>query len=186
MKTKLILSVLFLFLGSACSTPDRLTGRGEHRKDYDIADQIQYKINQQLSKEGFFLYGSGGRYYPTIHHISNFYITTLHTYTSIDDVRSILCKIVEMNAIAFNNDKRIRPFLHNYPFTSKNINISISFCDKDRNPLKAPYITYAQCIEGIISYYAKDESGKRSLISKESYETAYSIYLQNREKANGN
>lgn len=184
MKIQYCFSAILCMLAYSCSSPSQsLTGPGEMRQDFAITDQIKYKINCQLSKEGFQTWGTGGAYYPTIRLVSDSYATDKYRYTSINDVRLLICRVVEMYLTDLNNEKRIRPFLYNFPLTAKNIELSFNFFDKYPDELSAPYIASVHCSNGLLTYYSNNEMGKSVAVLKESFEQAYEIYQQNSKES---
>ncbi|MBS0637170.1 MAG: hypothetical protein JSS12_06640 [Verrucomicrobia bacterium] len=133
-----------------------------------------------LRKEGFCLAGTGGNSYPTIRYISETYWTSEYQYTSIDDARKLFCRIYEMYEVPFNSDKRIRPYLHNFPLTDENIQISITFFDKDRNDLVLPYIESVYTNKGELIFESRDEHGKFVILHKEPFQHTYSLYKKSK------
>ncbi len=164
-----------IILTSACTRPpaDSITAPGEDRADFIIADNIRNSINRQLADKGFYLLGTGGSYYPTIRKICCDYGTMDYCHTSLDDARGHLCKIMQMYLHAFNQEPRIRPFLFNFPFNSKNIELVITFYDNTQTPLPAPNVQSVFCIDGTVTYYSSDKA-----LLKESYETAFTKYKE--------
>jgi hypothetical protein len=180
-----IINLLVILTTTSCmvSTQDTLTGPRERRTDYSILNQMKIEINNTLSNQGLFVIGCSSHLYPLIQHIGDYFGTTQYRYTSPDEVRPLLCQIMDMYLTAVNNEKRIRPFLKEYPFPARHLDTSIRFLDQDRDTLGEPYIEYAQCIKGTLSYFKRDKDGKRKVIYQEPFETAYSIYLKNKENS---
>ncbi len=179
--------VLLIFLATSCHnlTPHGggLTGPDEKRKDFVTMDKIQYKIQNTLRKEGFYLTGSGGGGYPAINSIYNGYITRSYKLSSVDEARSLICRFMEMYLTAFNNEKSIRPYLATFPFTSQNIEITISFIDDNHDMLTQPYIEAVYCMRGVVTYCTGDKQGKSIVLLKEPYELAYQTHQENNNKA---
>jgi hypothetical protein len=72
-----------------------------------------------------------------------------------------------------NSDEKIRPYLHQYPFTDKNIEIDFWIRNSDGSRVALDKIYYVSAINGILRYYTEDpEKFSRKLVHEESYEEA--------------
>jgi hypothetical protein len=160
----LIKLFLFLALSTSCSTPERLTGPGELRKDQSINYSIKNKINRELAQEGFFTYAAGGNSYPTIRLISNYYVTRNFSSVTEEDAQLHMDRIVDKYLTAINSEKDIRIFLDNFPFTTKNLEISIVYQDSKGNPLMEPNISRVICQNGTISFISQKNEGKTNAL----------------------
>lgn len=87
---------------------------------------------------------------------------------TIEEARPFFLKNVERLLTTFNADPSIRPFLHRYPLTFKDIHLGISFLDLQGNNVKPPFITYATLNNGKISYAIYDlKSDTLQVVSEE-------------------
>ncbi|MFA6502133.1 MAG: hypothetical protein WCT85_05025, partial [Parachlamydiales bacterium] len=68
-----------------------------------------------------------------------------------------------------NSDEKIRPYLKNYPFVSKNIEVSVYPQNKNNLTDKLEIISFSH---GNIRYYIRDENKKLIIIHAETYEEA--------------
>ena len=70
----------------------------------------------------------------------------------IDKARNLLVYAAEVFLNEFNSFEKIRPYLANYPFTSKNIELRIFFHDEKNDGYSAPNLTAASLIRGEIFF----------------------------------
>ncbi|MBJ7450347.1 MAG: hypothetical protein JHC93_08330 [Parachlamydiales bacterium] len=102
----------------------------------------------------------------------------------IEEARSLIIKWSEDLIRKVNANEKIRPYLHNYPFTNKNINLAIDLeivNGGTKYPVDPPYIAFIILTHGKIRYSVYDEEnsflnsfkGKTVLI--ETYEEAFKI-----------
>ena len=72
-----------------------------------------------------------------------------------------------------NSHEKVRPYLHNYPFTAKNIEIHIWVYNPDRTKLPPDKIYYISAINGVLNYYIRGpEEYSRQAICEQTYEEA--------------
>ena len=103
---------------------------------------------------------------------------SFHCYreTDIATARGMLVRAAQECLEAYNNNDEIRPYLANYPFEPKNIEIWMWFYQPDRRDLPPECLQFAIAINGKISY---DDIDPETLLShtmhKESFEEAVRI-----------
>jgi len=92
---------------------------------------------------------------------------------SLEMARKLLIDSIQEYLSEINSSEKIRPYLHNYPFTAQNIQIKIFFCNPDGSEVAPDQINVASAVEGKMFYYI-DYSEKHTLkeIHKETYEEA--------------
>ena len=92
----------------------------------------------------------------------------------IDEARRLLVYCAEEYLTAINGDEKVRPYLHNYPFTAKNIEIEIVFRNPDGSKVARDKINIAAADEGKMIYYV-DVPEKYLLkpILRETYEQQF-------------
>ena len=98
-----------------------------------------------------------------------------------EEARKLIISCLDDFLTSVNKDEEIRPFLKNYPFTSKNTELVIHNYNVDGYVIYHPYIsTVAANREGEISYFTEDESSPFTYKSKkyETYEEAVAILQQ--------
>ena len=94
----------------------------------------------------------------------------------IETVRNLLVESVEAYLSDINENTEIRPYLHNYPFTAKNVEIEIVFRNPDRSKVAPQEINIASATEGRMKYYVDDpERHTLKAIHKETYEEALKV-----------
>jgi hypothetical protein len=72
-----------------------------------------------------------------------------------------------------NANEEVRPFLHEYPFEAKNVEVRIWFYAPDHSRLPPDKIYYSSSIDGILNYYIRGkETPTRESIYEETYEEA--------------
>jgi len=137
-----------------------------------IADSITDKTAKKIEKEkGLVLCGTGGGMMDNV----KFMMMAFKYPKSVNvkEARDLLIYCAEAYLSDINNDPEIRPFLHNYPFTAKNIEIEIYFPDiADLNLLNV-----ASVYKGGVAYKINDPKTQQlKRILEEPYETALQIY----------
>lgn len=101
----------------------------------------------------------------------------IHGPLTKDKLREILVDCVEEFLSQINSDEKLRPFLKNYPFTPKEINIAIFVVDDTGRKIYDPSITVASAYHGKIWYDTvdiNDNFGYKSS-TEEDYKTARKI-----------
>ena len=146
--------------------------------DYEkIADRINAKTAKGLEEQKhLYLIGTGGQMMDDIQMMMmgfNFYSTA-----NIKTARNLLIEAAEKYLLAINSNEKIRPYLHNYPFTDKNIEIVIYFYKPDGSNIDSGELFIAAANRGKIIYYidCPDRDILKS-IYQETYEKALQITL---------
>jgi hypothetical protein len=128
------------------------------KRDYaDIAREIRGKVGKKLSKKHQMdLIGIGGGMIKTVNLIClSFQID--HPLER-GEARYLVVDCVEELLNAINNNEEVRPYLKNYPFTTKNVQIAIFSINPDRSDVYDPYITVASINESDKIYYRTSDS----------------------------
>lgn len=99
------------------------------------------------------------------------------------DARELIIKCLNDYLKVVNRDEKLRPFLKEYPFEAKNIEMGIFNYEVDKKDVYHPYIRVVASDEGKISYYTKEKENEFRYKSRkyESYEEAVAI-LKNEKK----
>lgn len=137
-----------------------------------VADRITARTAKKLEKEKhLYLIGTGGGMMYDVRKMS----MDFQFYHELDlkESRKLLVDVVEEYLREINNSEKIRPYLHNYPFTVKNIEIGIWIYNPDKTDLPPEKISYISALDGVIDYYG-EYSGPpfRKVIHEETYEEA--------------
>jgi hypothetical protein len=161
-------TVLFIYVFSSC-TPAK-----KQPLDYEqIADQITAETGRQLKIEkGLILVGIGGGMMNDIQMMAMGF--DLYHELSLKEARELITYVAEQYLGNINQSKEVRPYLHNDPFTIKNIEIRIWILKSDRSNVPLGEINYISALKGNVFYYTKELDEKRSFL-KETYEEALEI-----------
>jgi hypothetical protein len=144
-----------------------------------LAHKITNKVAKKLEKEkGLVLIGTGG---GMMDDIKLMYMGFQYfKEVDLDTARKLLVYCIDEYLSAINSDEKVRPYLHNYPFTAKNIEINIWIYTPDK---KTPFgkICCISAIEGaLLLYYIKpSENQPIETICEETYEEALKIVKSN-------
>lgn len=146
-----IIIILTLILGSC----DSMLSSYKEPKYIKMADKINYKTIKNLKNiKELDLIGYGG---SMMHNVE---IVSLHFYyyhpASINEARNLILEITNNLISAFNSNEEIRPYLANYPFDEKNVEVSIIFMKKNNELQNPPSISSVSIDNGILTYWNDD------------------------------
>ncbi len=91
----------------------------------------------------------------------------------------ILLEVCEGFLKRVNNDRKLRPYLVEYPYNGTNIDIMILFVDPTNNWVMPPYIALAANFQGEVYYRTTNIGRKLVHLHKETYEEALKIVKDN-------
>ena len=134
-----------------------------------LAHEITGKTGKKLKEQkGLFLVGTGGQMMDDIQIMA----MSFDYYQEVDlkTGRELIVHVINEYLSAINNNKEVRPYLHEYPFTAKNVEIRIFVYNPDRSELPPEKIDCIECINGGLEYYTR--SNPRQAIYEETYEEA--------------
>ena len=77
---------------------------------------------------------------------------------TIPEARRLFIHGTEKLLYMINNSEELRPFMHEYPFTEKNIDYKLSFHNKDRTFVEPPYVAYVFLSENKVHYSFNDKN----------------------------
>lgn len=100
---------------------------------------------------------------------------------SVDDSREIFFDCVTDLLSRFNNCPKIRPYMHNYPFTLENLHIILAFRSPQGKRPSKDYVALVTVGQGKIfysNYYSESESFGD--LYEESIENAFKAYYSNK------
>ena len=148
--------------------------------DYEvIARQIRSQTAKELKKEKDLIpVGTMGQMMGDIQAIGlSFQYFHL---VNLEEARELLVDAIQVFLRNINENKKIRPYLHNYPFTTKNIEIIIWIYQPDRSK---PPLENLQCLSvenGILTYglVAPSRSAPYPILHEETYEEALKILAE--------
>ncbi len=138
--------------------------------DYEkIADKITNRTAEKLKKERkLILIGIGGRMMDDIQMMAMSF--NYYHEVNLEQARELLIYAINEYLSDINNNQDIRPYLHEYPFTSKNVEIMIFVYGPDRLELPAEKIYCITSRNGVIRYYTR--SDRDHPMCKETYDEA--------------
>ena len=134
-----------------------------------LAHEITAKTGRELQVEKqLYLVGTGGR---MMHDIQMMQMSfDYYQEVSVTSARELVLYSAKKYLSAVNSNSEIQPFLHDCPFTAKNIEILIFFYDHEGRELPLEKIGCVECAHGELSYY--NRLSFREAIHEESYEEA--------------
>ncbi|MEX0962286.1 MAG: hypothetical protein WDZ28_05475 [Simkaniaceae bacterium] len=141
-------------------------------KDEKIVNQITKETAKKLNeKKKLVLIGTGGQMMYKIEMLA----MSFNYYQEVDleTARELLVESVEEYLSAINSNQEVRSYLFNYPFTAKNIEITIFFRNPDGSNAASEKINIAAANQGKLIYYI-DSPDKHTItaIYRETYEEA--------------
>ncbi|MBI5346412.1 MAG: hypothetical protein HZB76_04650 [Chlamydiae bacterium] len=161
---KIFFFILNLIFMTNCSD-NKPSERAKLEHEVSVKTVEEIYQNKGLKFLGF---GGGGP------HDIKMLALSFKTYgkVNVDEARELLVYCVEQFLSNINSNEKIRPFLHNFPFTGNNIEIRIFFYNKNDAKVNPPYISYAVAIDGVVRFYIKNSFDKFEKVSEETYEKA--------------
>ncbi|CCB87955.1 hypothetical protein [Simkania negevensis] len=164
-KIGIVFTLIIAFLG--CSS------FGHRFVDYErIADRITAKTAKKLEKQkNLRLIGTGGGMMNDIQMME----MSFQYFQEVDlqKARELVVYAVKEYLTDINSNEKVRPYLHEYPFTAKNVEIRIWIYNPDRSRLPSDKIYYISSIDGVLSYYIRGpEEYSRLAVCEETYEEA--------------
>jgi hypothetical protein len=160
-----VLSTFFLLFG--CSFFSHQSPRY-----VQLAANITEKTAERLKEQkNLHLIGTGGKMMDDIQAMD----MSFHFYQEVDlkKARDLMAYAVNEYLVDINNSEEIRPYLHEYPFTAKNVEIRIWIYEPNGTNPPLDKICYISSINGILTYYLDfPEKHTIQAIYKETYEDA--------------
>lgn len=138
---KKIITLLALLVTSCSSQSRHIT------LAHDIMNSFS---NEVRCTDQLAVFGSGGAMQNDVEVIKLAYFSEKRV--DVDGARKILISVATRLIDRVNSSEAIRPYLHNYPFTEKNINLSISFVGKNFEEPPPPWIASARIGYDKVSY----------------------------------
>jgi hypothetical protein len=172
----------FLFIIISLWTVSCEINKQRYQRDpkWDLADkvydnEIARKVFCQLTKDKKLqVCESGwclrGKKKIQVMHCGFFYYDEL----DVDQARELLLRAGNLYLTAINENEKIRPLLEIYPFTPKNIEISIFLQNRDGSKFSLEKLCIASIENGMLRYRigALDPNGYFTVICEEQYEEA--------------
>lgn len=143
-----------------------------------LADAIMAKVAMKLRKEFSLIpCGTGGGMMYQIRMLALSF--DYRKRIDIQEGRELIVAAVNEFISEVNADERIRPYLDNYPFESKNVEIRIFFSNPNRSEVPLGQLSAISITRGIVDYCSFDSKKMRmETIYKESFEEAVTKIMQ--------
>lgn len=169
MKTMNIFFLILTFFGVSMCNAYSGCSSGDYEK---LANEITDKTAKKLHDEkGLILVGTGGRMMDDIKMMMMSF--EFRKVVNIEMARELLVNVIEEYLSEINADKKIRPYLHDYPFTAKNLEIEIVFRNPDGSKVASGKINVASADEGKIFYFVDyPEKHTLKILYEETYDQA--------------
>lgn len=145
-------------------------------KHVDHAYRVMHKFEKYAHDVlGLEVCGSGGEMMDDVQSISLHF--TSGASLNIDQARRLVVESSQIFLSMINEDKKLRPYLHTYPFTGNNIKISIDFDEPGKTWKDSEEISLVMLLDGKIFYDTHDEEAliRHKSLHKETYEEAVKI-----------
>ena len=101
-----------------------------------------------------------------------------------DEARKLIISAVDDYLESVNHDEVLRPHLRDYPFTPKNLELTIYNYEEDGKDIYYPFNHVVNNREGRIGYFTKEESKKYGYktTKHETYDEAVAILKMEKEQ----
>ncbi len=150
-------------------------------EDYErIADKITSKTAKKFQEQfGLRCAGIGGGMMGDIYSMA----MSFDYFQEVDlkEARELLVGITQEYLLDINTDKKVRPYLHSYPYTVKGVEMRVWCKSIDGRDVPLGEIRYFTNIEGVLEYSVRQTANGRSVtIHEETYEEALKIVEEQR------
>jgi hypothetical protein len=165
-----ILIVVILILAACSSTPYEI----------ELSRQIINTFSIKMKKvNNLTLIGLGYRGGDPSGKLKAFSLTYVgQKFVNIEQARDLFIGLCEELLAQINANKKMKPWLADYPYTGKNLNIMLAFYEEPSKKVSPPYIALVSVLNGWV-YYSTYENGKLTDAYEETYEDALKIYQDN-------
>jgi hypothetical protein len=143
-------------------------------EDYAQLARKIFNSHSKLIEKKYHLiaYGSGGGLAYDLNTLAIDYV--LKKELTIPEARRLLVEIAESFMVKMNACKSLRPYMHEYPFSIRSLELGISF-DMHREKNNYGELIWVSNANDTIYYYTKDSSGKLKKIFREDYKDSLKI-----------
>ncbi len=148
-------------------------------KKETLTNRIMMKVARQITTEKeLYLVGTGGQMMNEIQMLALSFQGFRDV--SLDEARELIVYAVETFVNEVNRNEKVRPYLANYPFIAKNVEISLLFFKPDYSEVDVPNISFIVTRRGCIKYYyGMPEFNIKNPCLIESYEEALKGVVSN-------
>lgn len=168
-KIKFFFSFFVLMICCASSKP----------KYCQLSDRIFITYNKELKKQrGLYLEGKGGAMMHDVEKVIASYISL--DRMSIKEARKLYIDVIEGYICRYNQNKQIRPYLRDYPFTVDNVEVMIGFENEEYKHMDQGFVALMFIGKNQNLVYCTYDHEKQKFIDlhEEPYETACAIVLK--------
>lgn len=156
-----MLRTLFTYaivLSVCCSCHGPVIGQ---RQDIIIVDCIRKEQNFALAKQGFVRIGKSEAYDSATGKIKEFYQTRKVRIENPEELKRFFWQFFANYVEPLNRDTRLKNYFSDFPLSTKNVEIEITFLDDFARPLVSPYIARVKNDAGEILLFSYDEKANR-------------------------
>lgn len=165
---KLIFSIILALIFCGCE--NKYTYHPSEKQE--TVNAIRKKAAIQIERElGLVPCGTGGQMMDQIKMLALAF--DCHKPLDVDTGRQLLIAAVEKFVSEVNQNESVRPYLDNYPFEAKNIEIRIFIQRPDGSPFTPNSLVVISAINGVLKYKTDDLNGPLFMtVYSETYEEA--------------
>ena len=140
-----------------------------------IANKITAKVAEKIEKDkGLRTIGTGGGMMYGIRKLSMSFQCLQEV--DLETARKLVVYCTEEYLGAINSDKEVRPYLDDYPFTEKNVDIRVFFSKPDGHDVPIGKISVVSMINGRVDYEIDTLKRNRFVsLHEEAYQEALKI-----------
>jgi hypothetical protein len=149
-----------------------------------MADPIFASYGKEMQKKrGYWIEGTGGSM-PN-GDVRNLFMSFVGIReVDVSEARRLYVELVEGLLNQVNQDKFIRPFLHDYPATCTNTRLHLSFVNEYNRPVSEKHIAFVFLVNNIVYYNYYDHNERMfEDIYEEPYEEALRIVQSESNKS---
>lgn len=168
----ILIFLLILILCSQCTEPH-----------INAAHKVRSAFIKKVKREGFQVFATGGAMMDDVKVVDVVFQKSQNVDVKV--ARMMLMRYAQLLMHDMNADEELRPYLHDYPVTPKNINLTILFFKEDDDFVNPPYIARVaiSAHDAYIDYSIDNkETNRLDTVFVEPYEMALQIYQENLQK----
>ncbi len=124
-----------------------------------------------MKQKKIYLIGTGGGMMDDIQMMA----MSFYAYREVDlkTARELLVSVVDEYLADINGNEEIQPYLHDHPFTAKNVEIRLWFFKPDGSGVSLDTVQHSSAINGELDYFMKTHEKFSSVATcEETYEEA--------------
>ena len=151
MRVKFLLIIFFFF--SSCSSQNGYPGNERQKLVNEVRKKTAIQLHRQFNLHPC---GTGAQ---MMHEIKMLALSfNYNQEISLEQGRELLIAAVNEFVSTVNSTERIHPYLYNYPFEPRNVEVRIFLHNADRSDLPMGKICVISAINGILEYEIEDPS----------------------------